>query len=404
MTNEKSSMNVYKQINWKVMIPIMLFVTFQSAFTAFSSVLASIAEQFPNASATTIQMVLTLPSTMSIPVSLCAGLLASYFTKKQLIEFSLVVEFIGGMIPLVNHGSLGMLILSSCLIGLGQGIMITMASAIVGENFTGTTSGVAMGLKQAASSVLIAVFTIATGYLALSGWWHAYYVYFLAPVVLIITAVSLPKGQKDVRIVGKGAGSGWKKVLTRGVIYYSILSFFMAAANFAFYTNISFRIINGGLGDSASVGLASAWNQIVTVIISLIFGYILKVVKKYALAVAVGVQAISYLIIVAAPNLSVITIGGIVYGVGAAIQMVAACYYILESCDQDAASLGIAICMTLTSLGITFSPYVINAVAGIWGNNGITSGFLGAAVIQIVLVVVEVIYETVFNKDSAIGE
>lgn len=52
MTNEKSSMNVYKQINWKIMIPIMLFVTFQSAFTAFSSVLASIAEQFPHASAT----------------------------------------------------------------------------------------------------------------------------------------------------------------------------------------------------------------------------------------------------------------------------------------------------------------------------------------------------------------
>ena len=138
MTNEKSSMNVYKQINWKIMIPIMLFVTFQSAFTAFSSVLASIAEQFPHASATTIQMVLTLPSTMSIPVSLCAGLLASYFTKKQMIEFSLVVEFIGGMIPLVNHTSLGMLILSSCLIGLGQGIMITMASAIVGENFIRT--------------------------------------------------------------------------------------------------------------------------------------------------------------------------------------------------------------------------------------------------------------------------
>ena len=92
MTNEKSGINIYKQINWKIMIPIMLFVTFQSAFTAFSSVLASIAEQFPNASPTTIQMVLTLPSTMSIPVSLGAGLLASYFTKKHMIEFALVVE------------------------------------------------------------------------------------------------------------------------------------------------------------------------------------------------------------------------------------------------------------------------------------------------------------------------
>lgn len=89
-----------------------------------------------------------------------------------------------------------------------------------------------------------------------------------APVVLVITAISLPKGQKDVRIVGKGAGSGWKKVLTRGVVYYSLLSFFMAAANFAFYTNIAFLYRNGGLGDSASVGMASAWNQIVTIIIS----------------------------------------------------------------------------------------------------------------------------------------
>lgn len=404
MTNEKSGINIYKQINWKIMIPIMLFVTFQSAFTAFSSVLASIAEQFPNASPTTIQMVLTLPSTMSIPVSLGAGLLASYFTKKHMIEFALVVESIGGMLPLINHSSLGMLVLSSCLIGLGQGIMITMASAIVGENFTGTASGTAMGLKQAASSVLIAVFTVATGYLALSGWWHAYYVYFLAPVVLVITAVSLPKGKKDVRIVGKDAGSGIKKVLTKGVIYYSVLSFFMAAANFAFYTNISFRIVNGGLGDSASVGVASAWNQIVTIIISLIFGYILKIVKKYALAVAVGVQALAYLIIVIAPNLSLITIGGIVYGIGAAIQMVAACYYILESCDQDAASMGIAICMTLTSLGITFSPYVVNTIAQLFGNNGITSGFLAAAAIQIVIVIIEIIYESLFNKDSQIGK
>lgn len=125
--------------------------------------------------------------------------------------------------------------------------------------------------------------------------------------------------------------------------------------------------------------------------------------KEICSSGAVGVQAIAYLIIVAAPNLSMITIGGIIYGVGAAMQMVAACYYILESCEQDAASLGIAICMTFTSLGITFSPYVINAVAGIFGNNGVTSGFMGAAAIQIVLVVIEIIYETVLNKDSQIG-
>lgn len=402
MAKNTESLNVYKNINWKVMIPILLFVTFQSAFMAFSSILASIAEQFPQASSTAIQMVLTLPSTMSIPISLCAGVLASYFTKKHLIEFALVVEFVGGMVPLINHSSLGWLIVSSCLIGLGQGTMITMASAIVGENFSGTDSGVAMGLKQASSSVILAVFTVLTGYLALSGWWHAYYVYFLVPIVLVITAVCLPNGKKDVRIIGKGAG-GLRKVLTPGVIYFSILAFFLAAANYAFYTNISFRIINGGLGDSSSVGVASAWNQIVTVVIGLFFGYVLKLFKKYALAVAAGVQGLAYLIIVAASNLTVVAVGGVVYGVGAAIQMVSVCYFILESCDQDAASIGIAVVMATTSVGITVSPYVINTAALLFGGNAVTSGFLAAA-IEGLIVVVELIYESVFNRGSQIGK
>lgn len=58
----------------------------------------------------------------------------------------------------------------------------------------------------------------------------------------------------------------------------------------------------------------------------------------------------------------------------------------------------------LTSLGITFSPHIVNAVATLFGNNGVTSGFLAAAAIEAVIVVVELIYETVFNKDSQIGK
>lgn len=400
MTN---NMNIYKQINWKVMIPVMLFVIFQSAFNSFSSVLANISQVFPEVSATSIQMILTIPSLMTIPISLCAGILASYFYKKHLVLFALACQLLGGLFPILFHQSFYFIIISSALIGVGQGFMISIASSVIGENFTGVTSGAAMGLKQAASSVGIAALTVATGFLALSTWYHAYYIYFLIIPIFILTVFLLPKGQKDVKIVGNGM-EGIKKVFTRGCIYYSVLSFFMAACNFAFYTNIGMSIINRGLGDASAIGVSTAWNSLITIVIGILFGYICKAFKRFTLASSLIIQCIAYFILVMSPSLSIIAIGGMIYGLGAGIQMVSACYYILESVEKDAGSLAIAVCMTLTSLGISASPLIINNIAPIFGEINGTTGLQVAAFGFIILFVIEVLYSMMFNKDSGIGK
>lgn len=401
---EEKSKNVYSMIHWKVMIPIMLFVIFQSAFNSFTSVLANIAKVFPEASTTAVQMIMTVPSLMSIPVSLGAGILASYFCKKHLILFALAIEFLGGIFPLFANDKIAFLILSSSLIGVGQGIMISMGSAVIGENFTGTARGVAMGLKQAASSVGIAALTVMTGYLAMNTWYHAYGIYFFVIPVFILTWIFLPMGKKDVRLVGKGAGSGIRKVLTRGCVYYSILSFFMAACNFAFYTNIGMSIISRGMGDSSSVGVASAWNSLITVIVGLIFGYILKSFKRYTLAAALLIQALAFLMMANAGSLFLISIGGMIYGLGAGMQMIAACYYILESVEQDASSMAISVCMTFTSLGVSASPALINFAAARIGELDGTTGLIAAGVGMALLTIVDIGYEIVWNKESNIGK
>ncbi|HIS80256.1 MAG TPA: MFS transporter [Candidatus Scatomonas merdavium] len=405
-TAETSGANVYKLINWKVMIPVMLFVMFQSAFNSFSSVLADIAQVFPDAPTTLVQMILTIPSLISIPMGLLAGVLGSYIYKKHLVLFSLLMELIGGVLPLFIHDSIYSLVISSALIGVGQGLLINVASAVVGENFTGTTSGVAMGLKQAASSIGIAILTVATGFLARSAWFNAYYVYLAIIPIFILTWIFLPKGKKDVKLVGKGVGiSGLKKVFTRGCIYYSILSFFLAAANFAFYTNVGLSIVSKGLGDAGDIGIATAWNSVITIILGLIFGYVLKLFKRFTMAAAVIIQAASYLILANATSLGMVSVGGMIYGLGAGMQMVAACYYILESVEQDAASMAIAVCMFFTSIGVSLSPVVINAIAPIFGPelNGVT-GFMAAASLQIVIFVIEIAYCLVFNRNSRIGK
>ena len=97
---------LYGEINWKIMIPVMLLVSFQNGFNAFSSVLPKMAVYYPDVSATMIQTVLTIPSLISIPVSVLVGVLASVFYKKDMVLAALISELIGGVIPLFFTKSL----------------------------------------------------------------------------------------------------------------------------------------------------------------------------------------------------------------------------------------------------------------------------------------------------------
>lgn len=397
-------MNFFKNINWKIMFPIMLVAVFQSAFNAFSSVLADIAAYFPNVSTSLIQSIITIPSLMSIPTSILAGLLASYITKKSLAVFALVCELAGGMIPVFLHNSIYALIASSVLIGIGQGFLISIASALIAEHFKGNERGAAMGIKQAASSVGIAALTVLTGYLCLTGWYKSYYVYLFVIVIIFLVVLLLPKGNLDVKLVGSGVGSeGLKKVFTPGMIYYAVLFFFVGAVNIAFYTNIAMSIMEKNLGDSSAVGVATAWNSLLTIIIGLIFGLILRMFKKFTFAAAMLIVGISYVVIVLAPSLTLVAVGGVIYGIGSGIQMPSSVYYVAESVPAEASSLAMAITMATLSLGITASPALLNFIAGIFGEVNSSSALIVAAAGYFILVIVEMIRELSFNKNSSIG-
>jgi CBS domain containing-hemolysin-like protein len=75
-------------------------------------------------------------------------------------------------------------------------------------------------------------------------------------------------------------------------------------------------------------------------------------------------------------------------------------YYITESVDSEASTLAIGISMVMVSLGITLSPVIVNAFASKIDG---TSGLLVAAIAYIVLFVIEVVREILFNKKSKIG-
>ena len=74
------------------------------SYLGISPVLADIASAFPAVSVTRVQMLITLPSLMTLVLSLVAGHLTRYIYKRHLILFALGCYLVGGLLPLGYHG------------------------------------------------------------------------------------------------------------------------------------------------------------------------------------------------------------------------------------------------------------------------------------------------------------
>jgi MFS family permease len=391
-------------LNWKIMAPVAVFATFQSAFMTFSTVMADIAKAFPNESTTVLQMILTVPSLMSIPVSLLVGILASYIQKKQLVIFALICELIGGCIPLAVHSTVSVLLVSSAFIGIGQGFLISISSALLAEHFDGNTRGWAMGLRQAAASIGTTGLTVLTGFLCEMAWWKAYFIYLLVIPILILTVILLPKGNLDSKLVGKGVGlKGLKRVFTPGAVYWCVMAFFLGCFSYSFYLNIGMSIASKGLGGSSVVGLATAWGSVLTIVVAVGFGFILRLFKRFTMALGMLVFAAAFVTLFGAVNLTAIIIGGIINGVATGIQMPGSMQFLTESVDREASTMALAASNASTSLGITLSPLIVNAFSGLFGPINGTTGMIIAAGGYMIMLAVEVVRELAFNKNSTIG-
>lgn len=392
--------------NMKLMIPIGLFAIFDSAFTSFSPILSRISEVFPEVSTTVIQLILTLPTLTLIPASLLAGFLASYITKKTIANISLIIMLIGGLIPLFIHSNVYILFVSSGLVGVGQGFIKPLASSLVCEYFDGRSRGMYLGFKQAANYLGAAALTMLIGFLSMFAWYNVYWLYLLVIPVIILTNMFMPKTNLEVKLISKKTGLlGMKKVFTPAFIYMCLIITVLAALQFAFYTNISMLVVEKGLGDSADAAKVTSLNFVLSLGIALSFGLLLKLFKKYTLAIGLLILSSSFFILYLSNSITMAIIAGMIFGIGGSFQEIGTVYYITESISKSVATMAISIAMVFISLGITVSPIIVNGLQRIFFNEVTSTGsMIIAAYGYLVLFVIELIREIVFNKNSNIGQ
>lgn len=153
---------------------------------AISPILGDLNRIFPRATDLEIQMLTSLPSLLIIPFVLLAGRLSVGKNKLKVLVTGLVVFFLSGIACLFARSMTGLIIIS-CILGIGAGMVIPFSTGLIVDYFTGDRRVAQLGYSSAINNLTLVVATVVTGYLANVNWHLPFLVYTLPGISLVLS-------------------------------------------------------------------------------------------------------------------------------------------------------------------------------------------------------------------------
>lgn len=373
----------------KKMFGILCSCTAIMSYLAISPVIADIANAFPGANVSAVQMIITLPSLMSLIFSLLAGRLAKRFYKKTLIIISLCAILIGGMLPVFFHESLVFLLICSGIIGVGVGGMLTLTPAIICDYYTGEDRNRMMGFQSAAISGGAMVFSLIGGWLSNWGWSRAYLALLLLVPCLFAVILLMPKGIIEQEPEGENRQNHkQRRYLSSFIWFISIIGFVYYICQNTYNTNVSLFVEEAGLGTAQTTSIATSVYTFSGIFAGILLQPMMKIMKKYTMIFAIFISGLGLLFAYLAGSMPLVVLGGFLCGFGFSTFTPAGTCLVSDHATLSQRSMSIAIFSTFTNVGSSLSPIIINAVMGAAGIPGVRSKFIVTTIGLVIVLVI----------------
>jgi hypothetical protein len=150
-------------------------------------------------------------------------------------------------------------------------------------------------------------------------------------------------------------------------------------------TNNSLFVFERGLGESHIAGLAGSITSGFGVLIGLLYGIIIKGVKKWALPIAFLSGMTGLFIISMAHSVLLFWFGAGFLGVGLSLAMPTGLFRVAGSVEQNASTLAISIFLSSVNIGLFISPLVLNPVSHTFMDGSAGSRYIIGGLVLIVL-------------------
>lgn len=346
----------------KLFRPALLSISLLTimAGAAVSPALGEISAAFPDAPATLIQLVATLPSLVIIAASLAAGLLARRFSKRSLLFAGLLIYAVGGMGGGLAN-SIGVLLLFRGILGLGVGIISPLSVTLIADFFRGEPRARYMGYSTSVSNLAGAATTLLGGWLAAINWRYAFTVYALSLGVLALVAVGLPEPPEASRTRRRSVRLPWSVYGLATLVFLEMLGFYIVPATLAIFMQ------DQAIGEAQASGLVFAALTLATFLVGLVFGRIRSALGAWTPLLGVAALGGGFWLLSGAAGLAAVLVSAALMGLGIGLLHPSLLTATADQVSQERHSVALSVFNSATYLGQFLSPLWFAALGGLLG-------------------------------------
>ena len=233
---------------------------------AISPVLGKLKEVF-HSTPLEVQLLNVLPNLLTIPFILGAGKICTPKNQLTVLTIGLSI-FTATGVAYFFAKSMIILIVLSCILGVGIGLVIPLAASLISQNFSGKPRGVMLGTKSGLSNLSLIVATLFVGWVASRNWHYAFIAYFipLIPLVMVpfirnkfINQQRTPPAITDKENSGNSQNFHFQGKIARDMMWFALIIYFIVtygALVFSYYlpfTMDSYGMSTGKVGVATSM-------------------------------------------------------------------------------------------------------------------------------------------------------
>lgn len=153
---------------------------------AITPMLGNLDKIFAHTSELEIQLLTVLPNLTIIPFVLLSGKLSLSKSKIRIVVVALVIYLTSGILYFFATDMVELIIIS-CMLGIGCGLLIPLAAGLLADTFVGKYRMQQLGIKSGISNIALVAATFIVGWLSHGNWRLPFLVYLIPAIPLVLS-------------------------------------------------------------------------------------------------------------------------------------------------------------------------------------------------------------------------
>lgn len=372
---------------------------------AVSPIMGKLDTIFPSVSHLEIQMLTSIPSLLIIPFVLLSGKLAEKKDKNLILKIGLSIFVLSGVLCFFAKSMMA-LILISCLLGIGAGMVIPLSTGLIADFFTGVYRTKQLGISSAITNLTLVLATALTGWLADINW-HLPFVVYLFPILALVLSYNFKDSvlkKNNITYIGSDSNINQDKSAlipegkTMNIPYLTgimVLYFFICFAALIIVLNLPFILQTYKFESSVSGTVISIF--FLAIMLPGFFLYrIMTLFKEMTVVYSLVSMAIGLLLISLSRNLILIIAGTILVGFAYGVIQPMVYDKATQVAKSNKVVLALAFVMSVNYLSILVTPFINDLFAAFLDDESVIFPFRMNFILTILFIIIAYIRRNTF--------